>query len=55
MVVKLEDYFRVKENNLLVEWLSDKLAYELEDEEVALKGLQMAEEKVKYISKHKKK
>ncbi len=47
-VVKLAGYFKVKENDLLIAWLSDKLVYELEDEEVALKALQMAEEKVKY-------
>lgn len=49
LVIKLEGYFKVKENDLLVAWLSDKLVYELEDEEVALKALQAAEEKVSYI------
>ena len=49
-VVKLAGYFKVKENDLLVAWLSDKLVYELEDEEVALKALQVAEEKVAYIT-----
>ena len=49
-VVKLAGYFKVKENDLLVAWLSDKLVYELEDEEVALKALQVAEEKVAYIA-----
>ena len=43
-------YFKVKQNDLLVAWLSDKLVYELEDEEVALKALQVAEEKVKYLT-----
>ncbi len=52
-VVKLAGYFKVKENDLLVAWLSDKLVYELEDEEMALKALQVAEEKVKYITKTK--
>ncbi len=54
-VVKLAGYFKVKEADLLITWLSDKVVYELENEEVALKVLQVAEEKVKYISKHKKK
>ena len=54
-VVKLAGYFKVKETDLLVAWLSDKVVYELEDEEVALQALQVAEEKVKYQkSKHKK-
>lgn len=52
-VVKLAEYFKVKENDLLVAWLSDKLVYELEDEEVALKALQLAEEKVTYITRPK--
>lgn len=54
-VVKLAAYFKVKENDLLVAWLSDKLVYEVEDEHIALKALQVAEEKVKYISKNKEK
>jgi hypothetical protein len=35
-------------NNSLVSWLSDKLVYEVADEDVALKALQVAEKKVKY-------
>src|SRR3954452_22378416 len=50
-VVKLAGYFKMKENELLVSWLSDKLVYELENEAVALKALQVAEEKVKYKRK----
>lgn len=52
-VIKLAEYFKVKETDLLVAWLSDKLVYEVEDEDVALKALQVAEEKVKYITKNK--
>lgn len=54
-VVKLAEYYKVKENDLLIAWLSDKLVYEVEDEDVALKALQVAEEKVKYKTTHKKK
>ena len=53
-VVKLAEYFKVKENDLLVAWLSDKLAYEVEDEDMALKALQVAEQKVKYNKTKKK-
>jgi len=53
-VLKIAEYFKVKENELLVAWLSDKLVYEVESEELALKALQLAEEKVKYITKNKK-
>lgn len=50
LVVKLAAYFKVKENVLLVAWLSDKLVYEVEDEAMGLKALQLAEEKVQYIT-----
>lgn len=54
-VIKLAEYFKVKESDLLVSWLSDKLVYEVADEQVALKALQVAEEKVKYQKSNKKK
>ncbi len=54
-IVKLAEYFKVKENDLLVAWLSDKLVYEVADEQIALKALQVAEEKVKYQKTQKKK
>jgi HTH-type transcriptional regulator, competence development regulator len=54
-VLKLAVYFKVKENDLLVAWLSDKLVHELEDEDLALKAMQVAEERIKYKTTHKKK
>ncbi len=50
LVVKMANYFEVNEDELLVAWLSDKLVYELADEELGLKALQIAETKVKYIA-----
>jgi transcriptional regulator with XRE-family HTH domain len=47
-VVKLAKYFNVDENDLLIAWLSDKVVYEVADEEIALQALRVAEEKVKY-------
>lgn len=47
-VIKLADFFKVYENDFLVAWLSDKLVYDVADEELALKALQLAEEKVAY-------
>lgn len=49
-VVRIAQYFQVKKEILLVLWLSDKLVYELEDEELALKALQLAEEHVAYVA-----
>jgi len=54
-VVKLAKYFKTDENELLVVWLANKIVYEVENEENALKALQLAEEQVKYITKKKKK
>ncbi|MEX2511503.1 MAG: nucleotidyltransferase domain-containing protein [Cyclobacteriaceae bacterium] len=47
-VVKLAEFFKIREDDLLVSWLSDKLVYEVAGEEVALKALQVAEERVSY-------
>lgn len=49
-VVSIAAYYKVKENDLLVAWLSDKLVYEMEDEALALEALQMAEEKLAYTA-----
>jgi transcriptional regulator with XRE-family HTH domain len=49
-VVKLAEYFKVNETELLIAWLSDKLVYEVANEHIALKALQVAEEKIKYIN-----
>lgn len=47
-IVKLAKFFNVDENELLAAWLSDKIVYELADEENAMKALKLAEEKVRY-------
>lgn len=52
-VIKLAEYFGVIEADMLVSWLSDKLVYEIMDEQVALKVLQAAEEKMTYLNFHK--
>ena len=44
-VIKLAEYFKFNENDLLIAWLSDKLVYEVADEQIALKALEVAEEK----------
>lgn len=50
-VIKLARFFKVPENDLLVDWLSDKLVFEIADEDMGLKALQAAEEKVSYQAK----
>lgn len=48
IVIKLAEYFKVKEEDLLVAWLSDSLVYDVAEEPVALRALRVAEEKVAY-------
>jgi predicted nucleotidyltransferase/plasmid maintenance system antidote protein VapI len=47
-VVKLAGYFKVEQEELLVLWLADKLVYEMKDEELAIKAMQVAEEHIEY-------
>ncbi len=47
-VIKLADYFKVSQEELIVAWLSDKIIYTIGEEESALKALQMAEEQIAY-------
>lgn len=52
-VKRFAKFFGKNENELLVAFLSDKLVYEVQDEEVALKAMQVAEKKINYIIKNK--
>jgi predicted nucleotidyltransferase/plasmid maintenance system antidote protein VapI len=49
-VLKLAAYFQVPKEDLLLVWLSDKVIYELENEEMALDVLQAAEDRVAYMA-----
>ena len=48
-VIKLAEYFNANREELLVAWLSQKVVYEIIDEDLALEALKVAEEQVKYI------
>ncbi len=50
LVVNLAQYYKVEQESLLIAWLSDKLVYEVKDEDLALKALQVAEEHVAYLA-----
>lgn len=47
-VIKFAKFYKLDKETLLVEWLSDKVAYDLKDENLADKVLKVAEEKLKY-------
>ena len=41
-------YYKTEKNEIIVQWLSDKLLYEVKDEDFALQAMQIAEDKIKY-------
>ena len=49
-IIKLANYFKVNKEELLVNWLSSRILYELQDEELASKAIKLAEEQITYIS-----
>ena len=52
-VIRLAKFYKVNVNELLIAFLSDKLVYELQDEEMGLKAMQVAEKKINYNLKLK--
>lgn len=51
-VKKFANFFNINEDHLIIAWLSDKVAYELQNEKHANKVLKVAEHKVKYLTKN---
>ena len=47
-VNQLCKYYKVEKNEIIVQWLSDKLVCEVQHEDFALQAMQVAEEKIKY-------
>src|SRR5690606_24642942 len=41
-------YYKIKKDDIVVQWLSDKIVYEIKDEDLALPAMMVAEEKIKY-------
>ena len=54
-VYLLCNFYKVNRNEIIVQWLSDKIVYEMQDEDLALAAMQVAEEKVIYIKAQKDK
>lgn len=52
-VIRLAKFYKVDLNEILIAFFSDKLVYEVQDEEVALKAMQVAEKKINYLNKSK--
>ncbi len=48
-IEELAKYFRVDKRELIVTWLSDRILYEIIDEELGEEALKAAEEKIRYL------
>ncbi|ANI89688.1 transcriptional regulator [Arachidicoccus ginsenosidimutans] len=55
IVLKLADIYEYNPDELLVLFLSDKIMYEIQDEDLGEKALKVAEKKVKYLKAKKSK
>lgn len=55
IVLKLADIYNYNADELLVLFLSDKIIYEIQDEDLGEKALKVAEERVKYLKATKNK
>ncbi len=53
MVSVLAEVFNLKYDELKIRFLSDKITYELADEDLGLEALKVAEENIKYAVKKK--
>jgi transcriptional regulator with XRE-family HTH domain len=52
-IIKLAEILELNEEDLLVQYLSEKILYEIKDEKLGSKALKVAKQKMKYISKNK--
>jgi len=49
VVLKLADIYKHNPDELLILFLSEKIMYEIQDEELGIQALKVAERKVKYL------
>lgn len=55
VVLKLADIYNYNADDLMVSFLSDKIMYEIQNEDLGEKALKVAEKRVKYLKANKKK
>ena len=53
-VKALSEFYKHQKNEVFIAWLSDKLFYEVQDEDLAIQAIHVAEEKIRYNIKTKK-
>ena len=52
MLDKLAEILKLDKDELLIQFISDKIAYEIADEDCGSKMLKVAEKKIKYLKSH---
>lgn len=52
-IIKLAEVLAIDKDELLIQFFSEKIAYEIADEDVAKRTLKVAEKKVEYLKKQK--
>lgn len=48
-VIRLASFFKIHERELMIPYLSDKILYDLKDEDLAMEAMSVAESKMKYL------
>lgn len=52
MLKRLAEILKLNKDELLIQFMSDQIAYEIADEDFASKVLKVAEKKIKYLKSH---
>ena len=53
-ITKLADILDLDKESLLIQYLSERILYEVQDEDLALQAMHVAEQKIKYKKKNDK-
>ena len=53
LIIKLAKLYNAQKDELIIEYLSDIVSYELKDEDLAIEVLKVAEKKVEYLKANK--
>jgi HTH-type transcriptional regulator, competence development regulator len=51
-IIQIAKIFNVNQKELLIDYLSDRVLYDLKDEDLASDALKAAEKKIKYMTKN---
>lgn len=52
LILKIAEILQLDKQELLIQFMSDKIAYEIADEDCASRVLKVAKEKIEYIKSH---